>query len=288
MSVLAVKKGGLGRGFGALFEENSAEDLSPESVSSLPIGELEPNREQPRKYFDDEALNDLTESIREHGVLQPILVRPTADGAYKIVAGERRYRAAVNAGLRSVPVIVKVLSDKDAALIALIENLQREDLTPLEEAEGIRKLIGEYGLTQEQAGARLGRSRSAVTNALRLLELPEEIRGMVEKDELSASHARTLLGLDDAQTMIACARTIAEKRLSVRATEALVDRIKKEKKPKAERPRHRDAFFTEAEISLSETLGRAVEIKEGKKGGRLVIEYFDREDLQKLTKLFED
>ena len=187
---MAAKKGGLGRGFEALFEDNSAEDLSPESVSSLPIGELEPNRDQPRKFFDDEALNDLTESIREHGVLQPILVRPASDGSYRIVAGERRYRAAVNAGLKSVPVIVKVLSDRDAALIALIENLQREDLTPFEEAEGIKKLMEEYGLTQEQTGDRLGRSRSAVTNALRLLELPAEIREMVEKDVLSASHAR--------------------------------------------------------------------------------------------------
>ncbi|MBR5428370.1 MAG: ParB/RepB/Spo0J family partition protein [Clostridia bacterium] len=285
---MAAKKGGLGRGFEALFEDNSAEDLSPESVSSLPIGELEPNRDQPRKFFDDEALNDLTESIREHGVLQPILVRPVSDGSYRIVAGERRYRAAVNAGLKSVPVIVKVLSDRDAALIALIENLQREDLTPFEEAEGIKKLMEEYGLTQEQTGDRLGRSRSAVTNALRLLELPAEIREMVEKDELSASHARTLLGLDNPQTMIDCARMIAEKRLSVRATEALVDRIKKENKPKKEKMRRRDAFFTEAEISLSDTLGRAVEIKEGKKGGKLVIEYFDREDLQKLTKFFEE
>ncbi|MBQ6165782.1 MAG: ParB/RepB/Spo0J family partition protein [Clostridia bacterium] len=285
---MAAKKGGLGRGFEALFEDNSAEDLSPESVSSLPIGELEPNRDQPRKFFDDEALNDLTESIREHGVLQPILVRPASDGSYRIVAGERRYRAAVNAGLKSVPVIVKVLSDRDAALIALIENLQREDLTPFEEAEGIKKLMEEYGLTQEQTGDRLGRSRSAVTNALRLLELPAEIREMVEKDVLSASHARTLLGLDNPQTMIDCARMIAEKRLSVRATEALVERIKKENKPKKEKMRRRDAFFTEAEISLSDTLGRAVEIKEGKKGGKLVIEYFDREDLQKLTKFFEE
>lgn len=285
---MANKKGGLGRGFEALFEDNSAEDLSPQSVSTLPVSDLAPNREQPRKLFDDEALNDLTESIREHGVLQPILVRPVSDGSYQIVAGERRYRAAVNAGLRSVPVIIKVLSDKDAALIALIENLQREDLTPFEEAEGIQKLIAEHGLSQEQAGARLGMSRPAVSNALRLLDLPEEIREMVEKDEISASHARTLLGLDDPQDMISCAYLIAQRGLSVRATEALVDKMKKGDQPKKEKPRHKDAFFTEAEISLSDALGRAVEIKEGKKGGKLVIEYFDKEDLQKLTKLFEE
>ncbi|MBQ6020193.1 MAG: ParB/RepB/Spo0J family partition protein [Clostridia bacterium] len=285
---MAAKKGGLGRGFEALFEDNSAEDLSPQSVTTLPVGELTPNRDQPRKNFDDEALNDLTESIREHGVLQPILVRPASDGSYRIVAGERRYRAAINAGLKSVPVIVKVLSDQDAALIALIENLQREDLSPLEEAEGIRRLMQDFGLTQEQAGARLGRSRPAVANALRLLELPDEIKAMVGRGELSAGHARTLLGLEDEDAMIACAHLIAEKRLSVRATETLVDRMKKEKKPKKEKPRRRDAFYTEAEISLSDALGRAVEIKESKKGGRLVIEFFDKEDLQKLTKLFEE
>ena len=285
---MAAKKGGLGRGFEALFEDNSAEDLSPESVSSLPIGDLEPNRDQPRKRFDDEALNDLTESVREHGVLQPILVRPVSDGSYKIVAGERRYRAAVNAGLKTVPVIIKVLSDTDAALIALIENLQREDLTPFEEAEGIKKLMDDFDLSQEQAGARLGKSRPAVTNALRLLELPPEIKDMVESGELSASHARTLLALSDPQNMISCAYLITQKGLSVRATEALVNKMKKGDRPKQEKPRHKDAFFTEAEISLSDALGRAVEIKEGKKGGRLVIEYFDKEDLRKLTKLFEE
>ena len=285
---MANKKGGLGRGFEALFEDNATEDLSPENVSTLPVGELSPNRDQPRKNFDDEALNDLTESIREHGVLQPILVRPASDGSYKIVAGERRYRAAVNAGLKSVPVIVKVLSDRDAALIALIENLQREDLTPFEEAEGIEKLMEDFGLTQEQAAARLGRSRPAVTNALRLLELPDKIREMVEKKELSAGHARALLSLGDPAEIISCARLIVQKGLSVRETEALVNRKKAGEKPKKEKPRHKDTFFTEAEISLSDALGRTVEIKEGKKGGRLVIEYFDKEDLQKLTKFFEE
>ncbi|MBR1811336.1 MAG: ParB/RepB/Spo0J family partition protein [Clostridia bacterium] len=285
---MALKKGGLGRGFEALFEDNSAEDLSPEQVSTLPIAEIEPNREQPRRKFDDEAINDLTESIKEHGILQPILVRPVSDGSYKIVAGERRYRAAKNAGFTSIPVIIKVLSEQEAALIALIENLQREDLTPLEEAEGIRKLMEDFSLSQEQAATRLGKSRPAVANALRLLSLPDEIRRMVEGGAISAGHARAILSLGDAAAMLDCAKIVAEKGLSVRETEALVKKLSAERKPKTKQVRARDTFFVEAELSLGANLGRAVEIKEGKKGGKLIIEYFDREDLEKIAKMLEN
>ncbi len=282
----AKDKKGLGTGLGILFGENEYSDEN--ELRLLPLGKLEPRQTQPRSVFDDEALQELAESVKRYGVIQPVTARKLSSGYYQIIAGERRWRAARLAGLEEIPVRVIEADDRRTAELALVENLQREDLSPLEEAEGIRRLMQDFGLTQEQAGARLGRSRPAVANALRLLELPDEIKAMVGRGELSAGHARTLLGLEDEDAMIACAHLIAEKRLSVRATETLVDRMKKEKKPKKEKPRRRDAFYTEAEISLSDALGRAVEIKESKKGGRLVIEFFDKEDLQKLTKLFEE
>ena len=283
---MAGKKGGLGRGFEALFADNATEDASP--GATLPVGELSPNHDQPRRSFDDESLAELAASIREHGVLQPLLVRPISGGGYQIVAGERRYRAARMAGLSEVPVIIRTLSDEQTALLALIENLQREDLSPFEEAEGIRRLTEEYGMTQEQAARRLGKSRPAVANALRLLHLPEAVREMVEAKELTAGHARALLAIEDAELLTACAEEVRGRGLSVRETERLVKKYCAQPKEKAPRKRHSDPFFTEAELSLSRALGRSVQIKEGKKGGRLILEYFDKEDLKRLSALFED
>lgn len=283
---MAGKKGGLGRGFEALFADNATEDTS--SGVTLPVGELSPNREQPRKSFQDESLAELAASIQEHGVLQPLLVRPMSDGGYQIVAGERRYRAARMAGLTEVPVIIRSLSDEQTALLALIENLQREDLSAFEEAEGIRRLIEEYGLTQEEAALRLGKSRPAVANALRLLQLPDAVREMVEDKELTAGHARALLAIRDADRMTACADEVRKRGLSVRGTEHLVKKYCAEPKNKQPRKRHSDPFYTEAELSIGRTLGRNVQIKEGKKGGRLIIEYFDKEDLKKLSTWFEE
>ncbi len=285
---MAAKKGGLGRGFEALFADNSTEELSDGNGSTLPIGDIEPNKAQPRKLFNDSAIDDLTESIREHGVLQPILVRPMSDGSYQIVAGERRYRAARNAGLTEIPVIIKALSDEETALIALIENLQREDLSPFEEADGVRLLMQEYGLTQEQAAARLGKSRSAIANTLRLSAVPEAVREMVEDKELTAGHARALLAISNEELMVACADEVRKKGLSVRETEKLVKKYMQEPKMPTARKKHSDPFYSEAELSIGKVLGRAVEVKEGKKGGKLIIEYFDREDLEKLAKIFDN
>lgn len=285
---MAIKKGGLGKGFEALFADNSAEELTSESISVLPINDIEPNKLQPRKFFDDDALTDLTQSIREYGVLQPLLVRPLSDGGYQIIAGERRFRAARNAGLNEVPVIIRALSDEETALIALIENLQREDLSPFEEADGMKRLIDDYGMTQEQVAERLGKSRPAVTNALRLLNLPEIIREMVEDKELSSGHARAILAIDSEEMMIACADEVRKRGLSVRDTEKLVKKYMSEPKAPTKRKKHSDIFYTEAELSLGNVLGRNVEIKEGKNGGKLIIDFFDREDLEKLSKMFEE
>lgn len=285
---MAMKKSGLGKGFEALFADNSTEELSGENVSVLSVLDIEPNKQQPRKYFDDDALTDLTESIREHGVLQPLLVRPISDGGYQIVAGERRYRAARNAGLSEVPVVIRALNDEETALIALIENLQREDLSPFEEADGMRRLMDEYNMTQEAVSQRLGKSRPAVANTLRLLSVPEIIREMVEDKDLTAGHARALLSIGSEEMMIACADEVRKKGLSVRETEKLAKKYTAEPKTSPARKRHSDIFYTEAELSLGKTLGRAVEIKEGKNGGKLIIEFFDKEDLEKISKLLED
>ncbi len=284
---MAAKKGGLGKGFDSLFLDNSTETLSEGGSVMLPISDIEPDRGQPRTKFTEEALMELEASIREFGVLQPLLVRPMSDGSYKIVAGERRWRAARRAELTEVPVIIKSLTDAEAAAIALIENLQREDLNPIEEAAGIKKLIEEYGLSQEEAAERLSKSRPAIANALRLLALPKEVAKMVEDGLLSAGHARALLGLDDEQMISDIAKEIVEKQLSVRQTEQLVKALKKPKKTAAVK-KARNKFYDEVELALSGVLARKVVVSNSGKGGKLEIEFFDEDDLQKLAKLFSE
>ncbi|MBR5496433.1 MAG: ParB/RepB/Spo0J family partition protein [Clostridia bacterium] len=286
---MAAKKGGLGRGFDALFVDNSAEELSEEKgVVTLRINDIEPNKNQPRQIFDDDALSELADSIREHGVLQPLIVRPVLDGSYQLVAGERRWRASRLAGLTEVPVIVRALTDSEVAIIALIENLQREDLNPIEEAEGISRLIQEHGFTQEQAADKLGKSRSALTNTLRLMKLPEKVRGLVSDEFLSAGHARALLGLEDAALIEETAEEVVARKLSVRETEKLVKQLNSYKEDKPKKVKKRDTYFDEVELSLSNVLGRKVVVKDSGKGGKLEFEFFDKEDLTKLAKLFEE
>ncbi len=285
---MAPKNRGLGRGLDALLFDNSLDGGESASVSSLAIGEIEPNRDQPRQNFDGEALNELASSIAEHGVLQPLIVRPTPDGGYQLVAGERRWRAARIAGLTEVPVIVKTLTDSEVSVIALIENLQRENLNPMEEAEGIQKLIDEFDFTQEQAAQKLGKSRSALTNTLRLMSLPEKVRDLVSDDFLSQGHARALLGINDKSKICDAADTVISKCLSVRETEKLVKSINAQSVPGSTRIHKRDPFFSEVELSISSSSGRKVSVKEGKKGGKIEIEFFDKEDLQKIANLFED
>ena len=243
---MAAKKGGLGRGLDALLVDNSIENTSSSSAVKLKLNEIEPNKNQPRKYFDDEALSELAASIEKHGVIQPLLVRPLPGGTYQLVAGERRWRASRMAGLTEVPVVIKELSDADASALALIENLQREDLDPIEEAEGYKYLMETYGVTQEEAAQRVGKSRSAVANLMRLLALPKDVLELVRSKTLSAGHARTLLPLEDAALISQFAKEVIEKGLSVRETEKWVKDFLKPKKP-AKPTAEKDKYFTEVE-----------------------------------------
>lgn len=279
-----AKKGGLGKGVDALFFDNAVE----ENAVTLPIDEIEPNRDQPRKTFDETALAELADSIRAHGVLQPLLVRPSADGSYRLVAGERRYRAARMAGLTEVPVTVREMTDEEESVFALIENLQREDLNAIEEAEGLKQLIDTYGLTQEQAASRVGKSRTAVTNALRLLNLPQTVAALVQDGKISMGHARALLSVADEAELSRIADMIVQSGISVRETERLCKRAGKEKKSPERRKKSRDKFYDEVELALSETLGRTVKVFVGNGGrGTLEIEFFGTDDLKKLAQDFE-
>lgn len=283
---MAKKLGGLGRGLDSLFADNSVEEINP-SVNKLRIMEIEPNHNQPRKDFDEKALSELAESIEQHGVLQPLVVRPLASGSYQLVAGERRWRAARIAGLTEVPVIIKELTDEEVIEIAMIENLQREDLNPLEEALGYRYMMDELKITQEQAAEKVGKSRPAVANALRLLKLPNEVQEMVKNNLISPGHARALLGFDSEDMIIQTAKMIVKEDLSVRDVETLVKKSKKV--PKVPKKQVRDKFFSEVELALVENLGRKVKIKEAKQdAGVLEIEFFDKDDLEGLAMKLEN
>ena len=283
---MANKIGGLGRGLDALFAQNTLDDGM--STVTLPLDEIIPNREQPRKQFDEEALADLSASIAQHGVLQPLLVRPMPDGSYQLVAGERRWRASRMAGLTEVPVVVRDMDEQESAELALIENLQREDLNPMEEAIGYRTLMETYGMTQEQTAQVVNKSRPAVANALRLLQLPEMVADMVASGELAAGHARTVLAFEGEEAQIAAANAAVDKGLSVRELERMAKAAKA--KPRAPKePKKQDSFYDEVAIALKETLGRQVKVTVGAKGGTLQVEFFDAEDLRYLAKkLAED
>lgn len=281
---MAAKKGGLGRGLDALFADNSIEEIASTSAVKLKIIDIEPNRDQPRKIFDEDALAELADSIAKHGVIQPLLVRPMPDGSYQLVAGERRWRASRMAGLTEVPVVIKELSDDEAMALALIENLQREDLNAIEEAQGIKALMDTLSLTQDEAAERVGKSRPAVANALRLLKLPDSVIALVSDGKLSPGHARALLGFKDEQDIIETADLIIEKGLTVRDVEKLVK--KRNKEPKAEKPAARRAsYYDEVELALTDFLGRKVKVgtKPGKESGVLEIDFFDKDDLTRLA-----
>lgn len=283
---MAKKLSGLGRGLDSLFADNSVEEINF-SVNKLRIMEIEPNHNQPRKDFDEKALSELAESIEQHGVLQPLVVRPLANGSYQLVAGERRWRAARIAGLTEVPVVIKELTDEEVIEIAMIENLQREDLNPLEEALGYRYMMDELKITQEQAAEKVGKSRPAVANALRLLKLPNEVQEMVKNNLISPGHARALLGFDSDDMILQTAKMIIKEDLSVRDVESLVKKSKKV--PKASKKQIRDKFFSEVELALVENLGRKVKIKEAKQdAGVLEIEFFDKDDLEGLAMKLEN
>ena len=282
---MRAKTGGLGRGLDAIFAENTQESGS--GAVMLRISELEPNREQPRKDFDEKAMAELADSISQHGVLQPLLVRPIFGGGYQIVAGERRWRAARMAGLSEVPAMVREMNDGEVMELALIENLQREDLTPLEEARGYQTLLEKYELTQEEVAKTVGKSRPAVTNAMRLLGLPQEIQDMVERGELSAGHGRALLAFADEELMVAVARKAAAEGLSVRQLEKLAKKAAQESSGKETPVVSRCTYFDEVELSLHEHLGRKVRVAGNGKKGVLQIEFYGEEDLQRLMASIE-
>lgn len=280
------RESGLGRGLDALMGAPSSLLDSAESsgVTMLPIAKVEANAAQPRKQFNGEALDDLADSIATHGILQPITVRRLQSGYYQIISGERRWRAARQAGLTEVPVLVIEADDRKVMELSLIENLQREDLNPMEEAAGFHKLMQDFALTQEECAQRVGKSRPAVANALRLMALPESIQAMVEEGRISAGHARALLAVNDPEKQQALAEKIAEDDLSVRQTEQLVKKLnvpEVEPKPEKKDPLAVD-YAAVAAKELGDKLGRRVKIVTGKRKGRLELEYYGVDDLNDL------
>ena len=279
---MAEKKSSrLGTGLSALFGDEPAEEGSG-AVSTLPISKVEPRRDQPRRDFDPEALEALAESIREYGLIQPITVRPLDRGYYQIIAGERRWRAAREAGLTEIPVRILEADDRLAMELALVENLQRKDLNPMEEAAGYKKLMDEYALTQEEVAFRVQKSRPAVANALRLLGLSEAVRKMVSDGTLSAGHARALLPLKSEAMQERIAGEVTAKELSVRQTETLVRALLREPRDAPEDTGLRVDYTKEAERRLSDALGRAVKLTGGKKKGRIVLEFYSADDREAL------
>lgn len=278
---MSKKFGGLGKGLDTIFAENETEDSN--SSVMLKISEIEPNRSQPRKDFDENSLSDLAQSISQHGLLQPLLVRPLPIGGYQIVAGERRYRACRMAGLTEVPVTIRELSDTETMELALIENLQREDLSPIEEALGYKALIDEHGFSQEEVATSVGKSRPAIANSLRILKLPDSVLEYVKQDKISAGHARALLMLDNEEDMLELAELIYKKDLSVRQAEKLA-----KKKPEVEedtQPERKPSFYRMVELALNESLGRKIKVNKnkGKQGGVLQIEFYSDEELTELS-----
>ncbi|MBQ8303248.1 MAG: ParB/RepB/Spo0J family partition protein [Clostridia bacterium] len=287
---MAKKNSGLGRGLDAIFLDNSLAEENvhnEDRISKLKISLVDPKRDQPRKYFDKEALEQLAESIAENGLLQPILVREYGEGRYQIIAGERRFRASKLAGLNEIPAIVLEKDDKNAAQIALIENIQREDLNPLEEALAYKSLAEEYDMTQEELSRQVGKSRSAIANTVRLLDLPDEILTLVASRELSAGHARTLLGVNDKDNMILLAQRAVEEDISVRVLEDMVKAINK---PIKEKNQEEEVvplvdYFRELEIRVQSHLGRKVKIEGKGRKKTITLSYEDNEDLDEILTL---
>ncbi len=284
-----AKSRGLGKGLDALFADSAGVSTENSGVTTVRLSEIEPNREQPRKEFDEEALSQLADSIAAHGVLQPLLVRPTQSGIYQIVAGERRWRAARLAGLTEVPALIRELSDEETDQVALIENLQRENLNALETAQGYKSLMEKYSMTQEQVAEVVGKSRPAVANTLRILSLPEEILPLVSEGKLSAGHAKAILGAPE-EKRVELAKAIVEKELSVREAEKLAakaakpegeGKAKKPAKPKKQEENFpKDKFYREMQVAMTNELGRPFKIIEnGKGGGTIELPFYNKNEM---------
>lgn len=277
-----AKSRGLGRGLDTLFADQTGLSTEDSGTSTVRISEIEPNLSQPRKDFDEAALNELADSIASHGVLQPLLVRPMKNGMYQIVAGERRWRAARIAGLSEVPALIRELSDEETDQVALIENLQREDLNAVETAEGYKRLMDKYGMTQEQLSEAVGKSRPAVANTLRILNLPEEVLPLVSAGKLSAGHAKAILSAPE-DKRVELAKTIVSCELSVREAEKMAAKLGKEVKPTPTKPTKekfpKDKFYREMQVAMTEELGRPFKINETEKGGTIELPFYNKEEL---------
>ena len=282
-----VKKKGLGKGLGALLtDENSS--IDSESISEIKIIDIEPNSSQPRKDFDQERLAELSESIRQYGVLSPILVQESDNGYYRIIAGERRWRASKLAGLKTIPAIIKKSENLQVFELALIENLQREDLNPIEEALGYRRLMTEYGLTQEQVSEKMSKSRSGIANSLRLLNLPEEVIAMVERGDLSVGHAKVLLAITDSAKLTMLAKKAIDESLSVRELEELIKKGEITPKAKKEVDLNLKLAFETIEKNVSSLLGTKVKIVDKNNKGKIQIEYYSAKDLERIIKIIQN
>ena len=276
-----AKSRGLGKGLDALFADQTAVSTEESGITTVRLSEIEPNLSQPRKEFDEEALNELADSIAAHGVLQPLLVRPTKNGMYQIVAGERRWRAARMAGLSEVPALIRELSDEETDQVALIENLQREDLNAVETAEGYRRLMDKYGMTQEQLSEAVGKSRPAVANTLRILNLPKEILPLVSSGKLSAGHAKAILSAPE-EKREELAKIIVSGELSVREAEKMAQKIGKEPKETQKKKKDsfpKDNFYREMQVAMTTELGRPFKITENEKGGTIELPFYSKEEL---------
>jgi ParB family chromosome partitioning protein len=290
----ATKVRGLGKGLEALFndveistrETEEAESTIREGIILLDINEIKPNSKQPRKSFQDEKIDELARSIEVHGIIQPIMVRPAGEG-YEIVAGERRWRAARRAALKQIPCIVRELSEEQNMLVAIIENMQREDLNPMEEADALNQMITRFGLTQEEVSKSVGKSRPYITNALRLLKLPDQIQEMVVQGDLTNGHARTLLSMKDEKRQLQLANRVINEGLSVRETESMVNRENEggDKKTVKAKPRAKNREVMDMEEELKMALGTKVAINNGTRRGKIEIEYYNREELERLLEL---
>ena len=282
---MASKLGGLGKGLDAIFMENDTEGGN--NTVTLKISEIEPNRDQPRKNFNEESLRELADSIAIHGIIQPLIVRPIPGGGYQLVAGERRWRAGRMAGVSEVPVIIREMTDSEVTQLALIENLQREDLNSVEEALGYKSLIDNHGFTQDEVARVVGKSRPAIANSLRLLNLPNEILQMLKDCEISAGHARALLAFNDEETMIKTAKAIVSQDLTGRDIERLAKKQNSENRNKPEKPRVKRApIYDEVELSLNEHLSRRVKVLNEKENkGTLEIEFYSEDDLLRLAQI---
>lgn len=286
-----MAKKSLGKGLGALFNTDEVIDnvLEGQNIVELKLTEIEPNKQQPRRSFDEDKLGALAESIKEYGVLQPIVVKKLETGFYQIIAGERRWRASRLAGIKKIPVIIKEIDSREVMEIALIENLQREDLNPIEEAEGFQKLMDEFGLTQEQLSQKLGKSRPAIANSLRLLNLPDEIKGYLIEGKMSSGHARALLSTDKKEVQLAAAQRIIEEGMSVRQIEAFIAQIQKSPtvKKKSQHDQEMERYLASLENNLSSMLGTKVKIHNNKNKGKIEIQYYSNDDFERIMRMIK-